>query len=107
MDAGSVAWFCVDDFGGVGKERILKLRCDTRHAIVFLDPDDFSLAKQFESLAAHHDLDGKAHARARRRRQVCLEIDAGGADIAGQAVNAVDLDRQFGSETVVASLIFQ
>lgn len=107
MDADSVAWFNVDDFGGVGKERILKLRGDAQHAVVFLDPNYFSLANQFESLAPHHDLDGKANARATRWRQVCLEIDAGGADIAGQAVNAVDLDRQFGSETVGTSLIFQ
>ena len=107
MDAGSGAWFGVDDFGGVGKERSLKLRGDAQQALVFLNPDYFSLANQFESLAPYHDLDGKAHTRAPRWRQVCLEIDAGGADIAGQAVNAVDLYRQFCGESVGASLIFQ
>nr|WP_232834608.1 hypothetical protein [Rhodoferax ferrireducens] len=95
---------CVDinDIGRIEKKRAHELGRNAQYTVLAIDPNHFTIASQLLPLPMDMHLNRKMHMRTWILRHFSFEIDTGGADIAGQALNATDLDRQLRIESVSA-----
>jgi len=101
MYASQRARVDVNDFGSIGK-KTREFRGNAQHTVVAVFPNHFTLAHQPYFLTPNIHLDRKVHAQTRLLRQFRFKINAGGADVAGQALNAADLVRQLGIKSISA-----
>ena len=79
---------------GISKERICEFDGDTNHTVLVINANHFAFAHHFELFALNVDLNNELNNRTRCLVSLRLKINAGGADVAGQALDAVEFDRQ-------------